>query len=222
MKNLMRLFLLLVALNMATEGFTQSFRVKAGLNLSNMLMKSSDELVSDNYKMNIGFNAGITAEFPISGVFSFEPGLFISTKGFHESTNVTVDGVAVESKSKINLLYIDIPLTAKATFDVGNYQVFGVFGPYIGMGLSGKNKTEVTSMGATTNDDMDIEWGEGDDKDLKRLDAGLIFGAGVERSAYQLGITYGLGLANIAAFNTDTFQVKNRVLAITVGYKLGK
>jgi hypothetical protein len=148
--------------------------------------------------------------------------LFISTKGFNESATTTVGGVAIESKSKIGLLYIDIPLTAKATFEVGNYQVFGLFGPYVGMGLSGKNKSESTSSGVTTNLDKDIKWGEGDDKDLKRLDAGLIFGIGVERSAYQLGITYALGIANIAAFNTDTFQVKNRVLGITVGYKFGE
>lgn len=222
MKNLMRLFLLLIALNVATEAFTQSFMVKAGLNLSNMLMKSDEETVSDDYKTNVGFNAGITAEFPISGVFSFEPGLFISTKGFHDSSEETLLGETVEYKSKINLLYVDIPLAAKATFEVGNYQVYGVFGPYIGIGLSGKNKSEVTTAGETENDDTDIEWGEGDDKDLKRLDAGLIFGAGVERSAFQLGISYGLGLASIAAFNTDTFQVKNRVFQITVGYKLGK
>jgi hypothetical protein len=185
-------------------------------------MKSGDESVSDNYKMNAGFHAGLTAEIPVSGIFSFEPGLFISTKGFHESTSETVEGVLVETKSKIGLLYIDIPLPAKATYEVGNYQVYGLFGPYVGMGLSGKNKSESTILGATTNDDQDIQWGEGNDQDLKRLDIGLIFGAGVERSAYQLGISYALGLANIAAFNTDTFQVKNRVLAITVGYKFGK
>lgn len=60
--------------------FAQNFGVKAGLNLSNMLVKNDYRTYSDDFKMNPGFYVGATAEFPLSDLLSFETGLLLSTK----------------------------------------------------------------------------------------------------------------------------------------------
>ncbi|MBT8220056.1 MAG: PorT family protein [Bacteroidia bacterium] len=131
-------------------------------------------------------------------------------------------GETGRSKAKWNLIYLDIPLTVRASFDIRGAKIYSVFGPYVGMGLSGKIKTESSYMGETEKDQEDINWGNNeDDGDLKRLDFGLTIGTGVEINAIQIGISYSLGLANISNFADDGTKISNRVLAISAGYNFG-
>ena len=223
MKYLVKLFLVVIAFTMATdELFAQNFGLKGGLNLSNMLMKDDDDTYSDDYKMKPGFHVGATAEFPLSEMFSFETGLLLSTKGFQISEEETEMGETYKMEGKLNLLYLDIPLTGKAKFDVGGAKIYGVFGPYVGMGLSGKSKYEATYDGETETEEEDIEWGSDEDEsDLKRLDFGLTMGAGVEINSIQIGLSYNFGLANISPYTEGGTKVNNRVLGLSVGYKFG-
>ena len=223
MKNLLKLLIVVIGFTMTTESYAQTFGVKAGLNLSNMLVEDDDDTYSDDFKVNPGFHVGATAEFPITELFSFETGLLLSTKGVKASEEETFMGETVKYESKLNLIYLDIPLTAKASFDLGGARIYGVFGPYIGMGLSGKSKFEITAMGETETEEEDIKLGSDEDEDdVKRLDFGLTMGAGVEISSIQIGLSYGLGLANISPYTDGGSKISNRVLGISVGYKFGR
>jgi len=197
-----------------------SFIVKGGLNLSDLLAKDDEDNYSDNFKLKPGFHIGITAELPISETFVFETGLLLSTKGFKMSESKTLNGETYEVKGSSNLLYLDIPLTAKSYFKVGQTTIFGALGPYIGYGLSGKSKYETSMNGDTESDEQDVNWGSGDD-DVKRLDFGLTAGAGIEISFIQIGLSYNLGLANIVANTENGMKVNNRVIGLSVGYKFG-
>lgn len=222
MKNLLKLLIVVMALSLAGETYAQSIAVKAGLNLSNMLMKDDDDTYSDDYKMLPGFHLGATAELPITDLFSFEGGLFLSTKGFKISEEETYEGETMKVEGTQTLYYLDIPLTGKATFDLGSAKIYGVFGPYIGMGLSGKSKLEAEFMGETVDEEADIEWGSDEEEsDLKRLDYGLTMGAGVEFNSIQVGLTYGLGLANISPYTEGGAKISNKVIGISVGYRIG-
>ncbi len=205
----------------ANESFAQTFGVKAGLNLADMLMKDDDETYSEDFKMNPGFHLGLTAEFPLTDMVSFEPGLLLSTKGFKMSGEETFMGETFKYEGKMNLFYLDIPLTAKAYFDIEGTRIYGVFGPYLGMGLSGKSKSEVTYNGEKETEEEDIKWGSDEDDDLKRLDFGLSVGAGFEIKSIQIGLSYNLGLANISTYTDEGFKINNRVLGISIGYKFG-
>ncbi len=218
MKNLIKLLCVVVLFTMATRTTAQKFAVKGGLNLSKMLIKDDDDTYSDNFKMNPGFHLGVTAEFPINDMISFEPGLLLSTKGYKAKES----GTGYEYKETTNLFYFEVPLNAKATFDVGGTKVYGIFGPYLGLGLSGKSKTKYTEDGDSGTDTYTIKWGsDADNDDLKRFDLGLNVGAGVEIKSMLVGINYGLGLANISSYTDGGNKAKNRVLAISFGYKLG-
>lgn len=222
MKNLRQLFIITSMILLASSSFAQTFGVKAGLNLSNMLMKDDEDTYSDDYKMLPGFHVGLTADFSINDMFSFEPGLLLSTKGFKAEESASDMGVTYTVKMKYNLYYLDIPLNAKAKFDVGGAKIYATFGPYIGVGLSGKSDMEYSYGGQTESEKTDIKWGtSAEDDDLKRPDFGIGFGAGAEFGAFMAGVSYQLGLANVSSYTDGGATMKNKVLGISVGYRFG-
>ena len=196
-----------------------SYVVKGGLNLSNMLIKDDDGTRREDTKNKTGFNFGITAEFPISKTVDFETGLLLSTKGFRISDKKINNGITYEDKGSVNLLYIDIPLTAKTYYNIGTSRIYGVFGPYLGVGLSGKSKSESVSINGTESDEQDVNWGSGDSDDIKRLDFGLTVGAGMEMNSVLIGLSYNLGLANISGVKDHVQKINNKVLGLSIGYK---
>ena len=221
MKNLVKLFLIVIAIIMATNKlFSQEFGIKAGFNSSNMHIVSESWVLSS--KMKTGFHIGATAEFPLTEIFSLETGLLLSTKGFTLKQLFTkeVHGYNYESKVNLSSLYLDIPITAKASSYIGGTKIYFVFGPYVGIGLSGTIKGGEIVDGVTTSYENDIEWGSDIDSDFKRMDFGLIIGTGVELNSIQIGLNYSLGLANI--FPQNNVKFRNRVLGISVGYKFGE
>lgn len=223
MKYSIKLVGVVIAFTMAADGlFAQTFGIKGGLNLSTVLIKNDDETLSDDFKMNPGFHIGATAEFPSDKAISFETGLFVTTKGYRINQDEMSGPETFKVEGKMNLLYLDLPLTVKAKFDVGGVKLFGVFGPYIGMGLSGKSKFTLTFNGETESGEETINWGSDENEDIfKRLDYGLTMGAGVEINSILIGANYGLGLANISNYSGDGYRVNHRVIGISVGYKFG-
>jgi hypothetical protein len=216
-------FLFLVVL-ISNQSYGQSIGLRGGLNLSNMLIKDDNETYSEDFKLKPGYQFGAIAEFPISNIFSLETGLLLTTKGYRFTLEETEDGDSYKYTQQLNLLYLDIPLTAKASFNIGNAKIYGLFGPYIGFGLSGKYKEiyEETSDGETESEEEEekVKWGSDEESDIKRLDYGLVMGAGVEFKSFQLGLNYNLGLANISSYSEDGLKFNNRVIGITVAYKL--
>jgi len=194
-----------------TESFGQIFRVRAGLTLSNMIYKA----YGNELRMKPGFHIGPTIEFPPNDFYSFEMGLNLSTKGFKFSEK----GAGYEYQHKLNLLYFDIPLTAKVTYDADFSKFFGALGPYFGWGIAGKWKYTETNNGKTNTDVRNVKWGLNGTGDLARFDFGLTFRAGLEIKSLQIGLSYGLGLANISSYTGGGNEVRNRILEISVGYK---
>lgn len=218
MKKLMKWIVTVLMVCMAHVIFAQSVTLKGGLNMADMVITEEAEDITEDFKMNPGFHLGILTEFQLGNGFSFEPGLLLMTKGTRAEEEETYQGIVGKYEAKINLYYLDIPLNLKLSADAGSAKIFGTFGPYIGMGLSGKSKFTYSENGDSETEEEDIEWGK--NNDLLRLDWGLGAGAGIEFGKLQLGVSYALGLANIAADSEEDNTAKNRVLSISVGYKI--
>ena len=210
MKNFGKIFFFLVAVACSNSLFSQAFGVRAGLNLANMTFDSDSEGSDDfDTDMLIGLNLGVSASFEISSGLMFETGLGLSQKGFKISEG------GYTGTYRVN--YLDIPLTIKKSF--AGDKIFVQAGPYLGFAISGKSKSKFD--GETTDEPIDL--GSDEDDTQKRLDFGLTFGAGaMVTEKIQVGLSYGLGLANVSPYTENGYKETNQVIGITVGYSLAK
>lgn len=219
MKNLLRItFIIIVSLCIAAQAEAQSLGVKTGLNLCKGLVKDDDEVYSneDEFKIKGGFNIGAVFEIPITDFLWIEPGLLFSVKGMR----TVWEGDDWKETEKANVFYLDIPVNVLAGYDFGSVKVYGILGPYVGIGLAGKYKWEEEWDGETDSGSEDIEWGsDSDEDDLRRPDAGLTFGVGAQFKGLEFSMTRAMGLANISSYQDGGFRIKNRVTGISIAYK---
>ena len=213
MKKLVKLFVFSILALISVQTFAQKIGVQGGINLATMLAKDDESTYSDEFDMNLGFNAGITFEIGFNDLLSLEAGVMADSKGFDWDT----DFLGIPVKTEFNLLYLDVPVLIKVGPSFGPVKVFGAAGPYVGFGISGKIKAE--AQGTSTTED--VNWGDSEDSDLKSLDYGAKFGAGVEVKGFTLGAYYSLGLANVEPVSEGGSKSQHRVLSFSVGYKIG-
>ncbi|NOQ27941.1 MAG: outer membrane beta-barrel protein [Bacteroidales bacterium] len=197
MKRVILILIVVFAFNVNSL-LAQRFGVKGGFNLTNLKIENSD------YSPKLGFHFGPVAEFHFGNIFGLETGMLLTTKGGKEKFATT--------ENKINLTYLEFPINARAGYDFGDYRVYGLFGPYIGVAIGGKYKT--TFDGVTTS--TKVDWGS--DAGLKRFDAGITIGACTAVKIFEVGFSYSHGLVNISSWH----NTKNRVFSVFMAYKFGK
>lgn len=218
MKKINRIFLLVFVCTSIFQLNAQNFRLQGGLNLANMIELDNDFVYSSPYKLNAGAQIGLIYHLPLTKVLSFETGMLYSVKGFRIKD--TIAGLDFTAKLKLN--YLDIPILFKATHDFGDgLKIFGAFGSYIGIGVTGIRRVTGESQATFRVNDKEIKWGNDDRDDLKRFDMGFTFGAGLEVNSYVIGFLYDLGLANIAANQENGYSISNSVIRLSFGYKIG-
>lgn len=210
-----RVALLILLSSISCQLFAQDIIVKGGLNLSNLSVKDDAGDQDEDFTMNPGFHLGVSVNYPITEVISFEPGLLYTTKG----CQMEYDYPGEDISSSINFNYLEVPLTFKATKEFNDFNLYAAAGPYVAIGLNGKLKVKYD--GETESEDID--WGNDEEEDdFKRLDLGLSLGAGIEVASFLLGVSYDLGLSNISTYQEEGASIKNKVLKISVGYNFGK
>ncbi len=174
----------------------QKIGIKAGLSLANAQYEYSGSSISTSNL--IGVQAGLVGEVPISNEIYFNSGILFSMKG----TKMSLLGVEID----FPINYLEFPLNLAYKYDLGTVKLFAQAGPYLGVGLSAKMKGG--------GQEETIDFGSETDQ-MKRLDLGINFGAGLEIKKVQLGINYGLGLTNLS--NDPDELMKNGVLSFSVG-----
>lgn len=210
--------IVVVAFIMPLESFAQEFSLKAGINLSKMFMHDHGITYSNEYAMKPGFDAGIIYNFKFSNALSSETGIILSTKGYKNTVMLDLSGAKESSSQKLNLIYIIIPYTAKVYFGKGSTRIFGLLGPYLGMGISGTSRIEQNMDGNLSSYHTKIKWGTKNGDDLRRLDFGITMGAGIKIKSVELGLSYDYGLSNItsATLNLSGSDIGNRVFGFSV------
>lgn len=228
MKNITIPMLLALLILVPYNSTAQTFGIKAGFNLTDMLIEENETAIPyDTYNRtigkNYGFHVGAAAEFPIYKVLSLETGLLFSTMGYKSSYEENFGETLLEVTEKFDLYYLNLPLAAKVTYPLDKLSLYGTAGAYGGMGLSGNINTDAVFGELTESDKESIAWGteQGDD-DFKRLDYGLTFGAGVIISSVQVGLVYNWGLANISPGSEAGASASNRMMGVSVSYLFGK
>ena len=174
----------------------QRLGIKGGLNLDKASYSLSQTSITTTTLT--GFQAGITADFPLSSAFFLNASALYSVKG----TKLSLLGVQAD----FPVDYLEIPVNFGYKYSFGGpADVFAMVGPYFGIGLSAKMKSG--------GNEQNFTFGSGTDQ-LKRLDAGINYGVGIDISRIQLAVNYGMGLVNISNDSSEKF--KNGVLSITL------
>lgn len=151
-------------------------------------------------------------------MISLETGALLSTKGYR----IKEEEAGGTFEAKVNLMYLHIPVNARVGFDAGPMKIYGAVGPYVGVGLSAKAKLDIEADGMSVSETEDLTFGDGEDDDIKRLDYGLSIGAGAAFGAFEVGLNYDLGLANLSPYTENGYKANSRVFSITAAYKFGK
>ncbi len=146
--------------------------------------------------------------FRVSGIISYNlpynlsvvsmPGL--SKKGY-KSDLIT---------DKEVVYYVEIPIYAVYSYKINDYKLFAGLGPYLGMGISGKNYF----LG-----ERKVKFGSNKSDDLRRGDAGFGLMVGYDLpKGLQVIISTSYGLTNLNHVGEVTS--KNRIVGISVSYWL--
>ena len=171
--------------------------LKAGVTM--MKFTGSDanfETISPSYRTGFAFGAYLA--HPLTPTLSFQPEAYYAMKG----AKYEEGGDTMEFK----LNYLQIPLLLKMQ-PVGG-KAFFYAGPDVGINLNAKVKAEFDGVSVET--DLD---------DVKSLDFGLTFGAGMDLNKISLEARYTIGMSSIDdSANADS--IKNSGLMVLVGLGL--
>jgi hypothetical protein len=221
MKCTVRLTIFFLILILSSEIFAQTFGIKAGLNMSTMSIVDNEVTVpynthNENFGLNPNLHLGVILELPL---YYFQTGLILSSRGYKSSYTENFGETPLISTEKHNLIYLDIPLTTRIPFSLGGYNLYGLFGPYAGIGLFGNTKKVVTFNDLVEKEKEPILWGDnGATDDFRRLDYGLVFGAGIQLRSFQLTLSYNIGLENISPDRDMGSDLNNHVIGLSAGY----
>lgn len=198
----------------------QKFGVRAGVNFSNFLEKDNSQTYSQNYNMNTGFHVGAVVDFPLVSLLSLETGVFYSTNGYNTTSSVTIFGITTTTDYRLALSYLELPILAKMSYDLGKGSIFATAGPYISYGIAGKSTSVISVSGSSTSNttETDVVWGSDENSDFNPFDYGLSIGGGVQVNSFTLGVNYGLGLANVSTTEVDGYKTNNRLLSVSAGF----
>jgi hypothetical protein len=189
------------------------------LNFPSILYKDKDEVYSDNNRPKLGIHIGGVVNYAFTDALSVEGSLLLALKGVRSVDRFEGDKYIY----RVNLLYLDIPLAAKYVFNLGSLKLYGLGGPYFGIGLSGKGKEIYSGNGEKDINTWTVDWGNDADKDdLKVLDGGMNIGAGIILGSIQMGIFYELGLFNLSPDTDNGIKKKNRNFGLTATYFFSK
>ena len=224
-----KLFLLvsLLFISLLSKAQKSGAIIRGGLNLANVSVTNNGNI--DDAKMLTSFQVGILGDIHVGSILYFQPGLLFTGKG--TKTQSGNEGSANWYKATTNPYYLELPATLILK-SPGEVKFFAGAGPYIAMGIAGKNKIEGAFFGTGFNSEKSIDWSNDDPTTLnneegagfgvmRRFDYGINGTVGVEGKAAVFSVNYGLGLAKLqSGSNSSEDNNKHRVLSFTVGFKL--
>ncbi len=194
-------------------------------------MTTTEDGRIDDANSLTSFRAGLTGRFPMAPFLSFQPGIIFTGKG--SKTQSGDPSGSTYFKATSNPYYIEIPANFVFRTPTGTVKFFAGAGPYLAIGIAGKNKTEGKYLGVPFSSENDIEFSNDDPSTLnyeegagfgimKRFDYGLNGIVGIEFTKAVLSVNYGYGLAKLQSGSNSSAddENKHRVLSFILGIKL--
>lgn len=225
-------FLVLLASSAVLVAAAQNSGVilKGGLNSANVSVTSGGRV--EDARSITSFHVGVLGDFSLSKIIYFQPGVLFTGKGSKTQTGQQSDANYYRATS--NPYYVEVPANLVFKLPLGvRSKVFVGAGPYLAIGVAGKNKAEGRYLGIDFDVENDIEFSDDDPTTLnfeegagfgimRRFDYGLNGLAGLEFQNVLFSIGYGHGLAKLqsGADNSSDDLNKHRVWSFSIGLKL--
>jgi hypothetical protein len=223
---------------LATGAYAQESHlfIRAGVNRANVTI-SDDGKYSDANALWT-FHAGLTADLPLSKFVSVQPSLLFTGKGAKTAYGQSSGAFPTYFKATTNPYYVELPVNVlgKIPLAMDESSFFIGAGPYIAVGVGGKNKSEGQVIGVRFESEDRIDFSDDDPTTtnyeeqagltrLKRFDYGLNATAGFQLNNLMLSVNYGYGLAKLASganngHNNNDENNKHRVISFSVGVRL--
>jgi hypothetical protein len=210
--------------------FAQSAQIKAGVNLANVSV-TDDGSVEDARQLT-SFHVGIIGDLPLgNGAFAFQPGILFSGKGSETKTGSTSS--SYYNRQTFNPKYIEIPANFIFKLPASKeYKFFAGAGPYLGIGVGGRNKAAGRFAGIDYSGEQKIQFSNDDPTTvneeegtgfglMRRFDYGFNGTAGIEGKTAVLSLNYGYGLAKLqsGAKSSANDYNKHRLIGLSIGFK---
>lgn len=225
MKHLLKLVAIsaLITFGMQTNAQVK-FGIKSGLNFTNIKKNYKDGFWEVKTKMRVTYHIGAVIDVALSDAFNLQTGLVLSSKGFNQDLEYYWGG-GTEGYDRVIYNYLETPINL--TYKIYDFQLYA--GPYIAIGISGKNKWHFSqSNGEAYKDEDKIKpvFGELSNRNTEynALDFGLNFGVGYQIGSALINAGYSIGLGNISPINTEysetknDFKKSNRVISLSISY----
>jgi hypothetical protein len=203
--------------------------LKGGVNLANVTITNDGDIDENNSLFS--FQLGITGDIKLTDVLYFQPGILFTGKGSKTESGDT--GGSTWYKATSNPFYAEIPVNLVFKTPGKSLRFFAGAGPYLAIGIAGKNKVNGEFLNTPFSSEDNIEWSDDDPSTLnyeegagygimKRFDYGLNALAGIEFSKSTLSLNYGFGLAKLQSGSNASADDRNkhRVLSLVLGIKL--
>jgi len=204
MKKAAKVFVIAVVGLLGNSMYGQ-FGVKGGLGVSSLLVKNNDVNFSQElFNAGFSFHVGGGFEIEFSDMISLEPGFLLTQKAY------SIDaGQLISNKLTSVEVPINVKVYALELGDVG--RLYGLGGAYVGYTFSAKEDGQKLDVGNKRSDD------------IKPLDIGVNFGAGVQFfDALNVDLSASIGMANLSNIQTNGAKIKTRVVRLTVTYQFGR
>lgn len=201
------------------------YGLKAGVVLADMPFNDADQffyhyvILQKGARPRMTFFAGGVAELDLRRNWTLSAELQLTGKGSLEQAS---DAFQNFEDYAARLWYVQLPVA-------GNFRWNGFFvgaGPYAGIGLAGKTKTTRTDPTAnvTVVDKQTVTFGNDEDADFRRFDAGLYTQAGYSFRNFRLSLAGYFGLVNTipefyAVFDRRT--ARHQSISIAAAYYFG-
>jgi hypothetical protein len=203
--------------------------IKGGFNLANVTVTKGGAI--DANKALPSFNVGLQGDLPIGSYFAIQPGVFFTGKGSKLSSGDLNGNNWYRATTRP--YYVEIPVNAVVKIPVADQTsfFFGA-GPYLGIGVGGKNRVEGEAAGVSysrsekikfSDDDPFTSQEEGSGYNIvRRFDYGLNGTVGIQSRFALFSVNYGWGLAKVQSGTSSSQDAlgKYRVLSFNLGFRL--
>jgi hypothetical protein len=205
--------------------------LEAGLNLNNLYKFGNDNYTTSNM-LKVGYHGGFAVNIG-TGRFAVQPALRYSQKGGQIDGSFEDALVRVETKNKLTLHYVEMPLNFIYHFGYWGENRFMIgAGPYVAYLVNAQDKHKTKVIIKETNDDIKDEGQrkvpvgdvENHPENLRRMDAGVGAFLGYQfAGGLYLKAGTQFGLVDIQKGGTiyAPYNDRNYNFLFTLGYMAG-